>query len=96
MTGAGQPAIYHLAYGVVPGGDVLADLPADVARQFSPITRHTAIAVPVIEEVVIGHGPGMGLGRRRQRGVPGQRRRGGKGLLAALAWLRAGAVDHLE
>ncbi|MDT4878074.1 hypothetical protein FQZ97_1136450 [compost metagenome] len=85
MSGAGDPAIDYLAHGVLSGGDVLADLLAAVTRQLCPITGRAAIAVLVIEIVVVGHRPRMGLGRRCQDSVPGQRRGGSEGLRAALA-----------
>ncbi|MCY1429567.1 hypothetical protein D9M71_454890 [compost metagenome] len=96
MPGAGQPAVDHLAHGVVPGGDVLADLLAHVACQFRPVTRGTTIAVLVVEEVVVGHGTGMDFGRCRQRGIPGQRCRRGISLAAALVRLCPCAVDGGE
>ena len=93
MTGAGHPAIDHLAHGILPGRDVLADLLAAVAGQLRPVTRRAAIAVLVIEVVVVGHRARVSLGRCGQRGVPGQWRGGGKGLRTALACPAAGNIE---
>ena len=80
----------------MPGGDVLADLLAEITGQFGAIPRHTTIAILVIEEVVIGHIPRIQLGGTRQRGIPGQRASGRERLGAALTRLSAGGVDRGE
>ncbi|MNC35727.1 hypothetical protein D3C75_842210 [compost metagenome] len=96
MAGAGQPAFDHLVCGVLAGGDVFADLLEVVAGQFRAVARGAAIAVLVIEVVVVGHGAGVAFGGGGQRGVPGQRWRGGEGLRAALAWPGACGVEFGE
>ncbi|MNQ72402.1 hypothetical protein D3C85_871050 [compost metagenome] len=96
MAGAGQPAFDHLVCGVLAGGDVFADLLEVVAGQFRAVARGAAVAVLVVEVVVVGHGARVAFGGAGQCGVPGQRWRGGEGLRAALAWAGACGVEFGE
>src|SRR5690606_3629842 len=96
MAGAGQPAVNHLARHIQRGGDVFADLRAVVAGKLCSVARGAAITAQMTEEVAIGHGPAVSLGRPTQSRTPGQRCGSAEGLRATLARLATRLIDQVK
>ncbi|MNN68452.1 hypothetical protein D3C81_1841640 [compost metagenome] len=96
VAGAGQPAFDDFVHGVLSGGDVFADQLATVAGEFRAIARGTAVAVLVVEVIVVGHVAAVILRDRAQRRVPGQRCGSGERLTATLTRLAARGIELTE